>query len=240
MLVLLYFCDMKLFNLSWITAFIVTLSPLFSYSQHYEEGDSPIIDSAWFQNPEFNVHYNNYSITFTKIDSIVYTFSQVQDDSLTVDRSLIKKQKDSLIILMKTKKFAFIDDSSKNQRKYGLCQYEGYLKNIKMHLVKVLGWQSIIYYGILDNESIDTLWFADIIPTLSNAKIVGYQYQGKFYQVCVDSFDADKKRFKELWDFSFLPQQLYGFKWINENQLLAIISEHHKKKYYYKISFRED
>ncbi len=219
---------------------ILIVIPFFSFSQQYIEGDAPIIDSTKFQLPEFKVHYNNCTITFTQIDSIIYAESPVQDNSLTFDRTPIKKRKDSLVILMKPKKLAFVDDSTKDARHFKLVEYAGFLKNLNIHLVKVLGWESIIYFAIHEDGKIDTLWYAGIEPATSNKRFVAYQLQGDYYQVCVDTFNAAKNKFTEEWDFTFIPEKLYAFKWLDENDFLAVISEHHKRKYFYKVSFSED
>jgi hypothetical protein len=219
---------------------LLTALPFFSFSQEYVEGDSPIIDSTKFQLPEFKVHYNACTITFTQIDSIIYTESPVQDNSSTFDRTPIQKKKDSLVILMKPKKLAFVDDSSKDIHHFGLVEYGGYLKNLKIHLVKVLGWESSIYYAIHEDGKMDTLWFAAITPTVTNNRLIGYQLQGNYYQVCADTFDAKKNKFTEEWDFSFKPEKLYAFKWVDENDFFCVVSEHHKRKYFYKVSFSEE
>jgi hypothetical protein len=229
---------MKIFH-KYLLILLFAFIPFFSFSQEYAEGASPIIDSTWFHKPQFAVHYNDDVITFTKIDSIVYNESPVQDNSLTFDRSFIKKRKDSLVILMKPKKLAFVDDSTRDKR-YGTCEYRGFLKNLKIHLVQVLGWESTLYFAIHENGKLDTLWFAGITPTTSNNRLIGYQLQGNYFQVCVDTFDAKKNKFTEEWDFSFKPEKLYAFKWLNENEFLAVVSEHHKRKYFYKVSFSED
>jgi hypothetical protein len=219
---------------------IIALMPFFAFAQEYAEGDSPIIDSTWFHKPQFMVHYNDEVITFTKIDSIIYTESPFQDNSLTFDRTPIKKRKDSLVILMKSRKLAFVDDSSKDAHHFGLVEYGGFLKNLKIHLVKVLGWENILYYAIHEDGKIDTLWFSGLTPTITNNRLIGYQLQGNYYQVCVDTFDAKKNKFTEEWDFSFKPEKLYAFKWVDENDFFCVVSEHHKRKYFYKVSFSED
>lgn len=223
--------------LAYFILIVFVLTPLMALSQEYTYGASPIVDSLQFHKPQFVLHYNDEVITFTKVDSIIYRETPVQNINETYNKSFITKRKDSLILIMKTKKYAFIDDSTADKRQFGLVQYDGFLKKLKIHMVKVVGWTGSIFYAVHEDATMDTLWFAGIAPTESNTKLVGYQFQGNYYQVCVDSFNAAKNKFEEIWDFSFLPEKLYAFKWINENEFFTVISEHHKRKYYYKVKF---
>jgi len=226
--------------IKYFIAIVFISVPLLSFSQHYKAGDSPIVDSMQFLKPKFVLHYNDEVVTFTKVDSFIFKQTPVQEID-SYDKSFLTKRKDSLVIIMKNKQYAFIDDSTTDKRHYGLVQYDGFLKKLKIHLVKVIGWTSSVYYGVHEDGALDTLWFAGVSPTESNTKLIGFQFQpGDFFQVCADTFNTDKNKFEELWDFSFKPEKLYAFKWINENEFFCVISEHHKRKYYYKVSFRSE
>jgi hypothetical protein len=204
-----------------------------------------ITDSTIFNKSSFRLSNNHHNVVFKKIDSISYVKAVIQNIYTTFDTAYIKKRNGILIIPTREYIDTFKDDSIRSGH-YCVFDYKGFLTKIKEHIVVARLNEANKTLFISENGQIDSTYLWVAIPSLSNEKIAscgGNLIDSNYYCIGVYQFDSLQDKYLNYWELKFPFTIFCGFKWLNDNDFIAMAYYEdyyngYKRKSYYRISFK--